>query len=127
MDELPKDELPPLHSLLFGVWLMTDKHVENRASQNASLPYQSYVDLAFGADDFYLAGVHRFTVSREAVESKTQNQSDDKTVNVKIEFSHAGCNPRKNERLKPDILEPLHNWYAMLLFREGVAEVLKAE
>jgi hypothetical protein len=69
--------------------------------------------------------VHRFIVSRDAVESKAQDYSGN-TVNVRIEFAHTGCNPKKNERLKPDFLEPMHNWYAMLLFREGVAEVLKA-
>ncbi|KAH7390965.1 hypothetical protein DE146DRAFT_150438 [Phaeosphaeria sp. MPI-PUGE-AT-0046c] len=127
VDELPKHELPPLHSLLFGVWRMTDKHINNQASQNAQTTQESYVDLAFGADDWNLAGVHRFIVSRDSSESKIQDQTSDDTVNVRIEFAHAGCNPRKDERLKPDFLEPLHNLYAILLFREGVAEVLKAK
>lgn len=127
VDELPKHELPQLHSLLFGVWRITDKHIEKPSSRNARSLQHSYVDLAFGADDFHIAGVHRFSVSRTPSDSKDEGTTDENTVNVNIEFAHTGCNPKKNERLKPDMLEGLHNWYAMLLFREGVAEVLKAE
>jgi hypothetical protein len=66
--------------------------------------------------------VLRDDLSKEEIE-----QDNDSTTSVTIEFAHAGCNPRENKPLKPDILQPLHMLYAMLLFREGVAEVLKAQ
>lgn len=59
---------------------------------------------------------------------EVQSEDDrDSTKTVTIEFAHSGCNPKENKPLKPDVLQTLHLWYAMLLFREGVAEVLKAQ
>lgn len=81
----------------------------------------SYIDYVFGSDQGPLAGVHRFSVT-----SNGNAEHSDGTRSVTIEFAHTGCNPQVNERLKPEILQSFHLAYAMMLFREGVAEVLKA-
>jgi hypothetical protein len=95
--------------------------------QQASAQSSSYVDFIFGSDDGFIAGVHRFTVSRND-KSEGGKQNDDATASVTIEFSHKGCHPKENKPMNPeDFMQKLHLWYAMLLFREGVAEVLKAQ
>lgn len=108
-------ELPPLHALLFGAFRVVDVHLEQQASPQG----QSYVDVVFGRDVGFVAGVHRFSVSRGEGTGKEHK-------NVTIEFAHAGCDPKEDKPLKPDFLQTLHLWYAMLLFREGVSEVIKA-
>jgi hypothetical protein len=95
--------------------------------QQASAQGNSYIDFIFGSDNGFIAGVHRFTVSRNN-ESEEGKQSDETTASVTIEFSHKGCHPKENKPMNPDdIMQKLHLAYAMLLFREGVAEVLKAQ
>jgi len=57
----------------------------------------------------------------------TDPQDDEQgAASVTISFAHTGCNPSKNEKMGPDVLQTLHLWYAMALFREGVAEIVKA-
>jgi hypothetical protein len=114
---------PPLDTLLFGVFRVVDSKIE---SANASSQTYSYIDFAFGSDDGFIAGVHRFSVKREAG-STAGEKDDENTTTVTVEFAHSGCNPRENKPLKPDFLHTLHLWYAMFLFREGVAEVKKAQ
>ena len=84
---------------------------------------QSYVDFAFGSENGPIAGVHRFSVIRDGIVDGDGEGIE--SENVTIEFAHVGCNPKENKPLKPDVLQTLHLWYAMLLFREGVAEVMK--
>jgi hypothetical protein len=124
---LSAHELPPLQALLFGVFRVVDFHIEPQANQETSRQTYSYIDFAFGSDDGYIAGVHRFSVSRNDLSKEETEQDADSTASATIEFAHAGCNPRDNKPLKPEILQSLHMLYAMLLFREGVAEVLKAQ
>lgn len=66
--------------------------------------------------------MHRFSVKEAYVAIGLKG-----TRRVTIEFSHIGCNPREDKPLKPDVLQTLHLWYAMLLFKEGVTEVLRTE
>jgi hypothetical protein len=120
--QLSADELPPLHGLLFGVFRVVDSEIE---VAGASSQTYSYIDFAFGSDDGFIAGVHRFSMAREVVDATGEKEAGNKT-NVIIEFAHSGCNPRENKPLKPDFLQTLHLWYAMLLFKEGIAEVGKA-
>jgi hypothetical protein len=119
-------KLPPPQALLFGVFRVVDSHVEIDAPQQQDSTTCSYVDFAFGSDDGFIAGVHRFSVTRTLTMGVENEKDADGTRNVTIEFAHSGCNPKENKPLKPDILQTLHLWYAMLLFREGVAEVTKA-
>jgi hypothetical protein len=124
--QLSNHELQPLHTLLFGAFRVVDSHLEPRAAQQTSQQSQSYIDFAFGSDKGYIAGVHRFSVSRDG-QSTEKNEQDEGATNVTIEFAHAGCNPRENKPLKPDVIQTLHMFYSILLFMEGVAEVHKAQ
>jgi hypothetical protein len=120
--QLSVDELPPLHALCFGVFRVFDSRIE--FADTLSQTY-SYIDFVFGSDAGFIAGVHRFSVAREEVDATGEKEADN-TTNVIIEFAHSGCNLRENKPLKPDFLQTLHLWYAMLLFKEGIAEVRKA-
>ena len=102
---------------------MVDYHLDQGIPDTT--PNRSYIDFAFGSDSAFIAGVHRFSVLRNGGNAG-QDKKRDTPANVTIEFAHAGCNPKEDKQLKPEILQTLHLWYAMLLFREGVAEVLKA-
>ncbi|KAH9864456.1 hypothetical protein J1614_010390 [Plenodomus biglobosus] len=110
--QLSTHALPPLHALLFGAFRLVHVQLDGR---------ESHVDFAFGADEGAIAGVHRFEVFEvegEGVKAQTEGYRT-----VVIRFAHAGCNPREDKPLEPAVLQTLHLWYAMLLFREGVAEV----
>ncbi|KAF1845097.1 uncharacterized protein K460DRAFT_405372 [Cucurbitaria berberidis CBS 394.84] len=122
---LSRETVPPLHSVLFGVFRVADCHFQSpgdekypELSQGGSY---SYIDVAFGSEKGPIAGVHRFSVTRDG----RVKEDGGKNESVTIEFAHVGCNPKENKPLKPDFVQTLHLWYAMLLFREGVAEVMK--
>jgi hypothetical protein len=114
--QLKKDTAPPLDAVLFGVFRVVDRCIQETPSAQQE---PSYIDFAFGFENGNLAGVHRFSVKRSG-DAEAAGASS-----VTIEFAHTGCNPQINEPLKPEVLQTLHLAYAMLLFREGVAEVLK--
>jgi hypothetical protein len=117
LSQLKKDTAPPLDALLFGVFRVVGRCIQESSSAQQE---PSYIDFAFGLEGGNLAGVHRFSVKR----TKDANEVAG-AIPVTIEFAHTGCNPQVNEPLKPEVLQTLHLAYAMLLFREGVAEVLK--
>ena len=121
--DLNRKHLPPLHSILFGAFRIVDIQLSSAPDQStASLQQDSYVDIAFGADNGFIAGVHRFSVS----EIEGSASVGGKRL-VSITYDHTSCNPKDHKPLGPDVLQTLHLWYAMLLFREGVVNVLKAE
>jgi hypothetical protein len=124
--ELSSSEVPPLHTLLFGTFRVVDSRIQPRVSLQTSTQADSYIDFAFGSDDGFIAGVHRFSISRNS-DSKEEIEDDGTTTSVTIEFSHKGCNPKEDKPMGPDFMQTLHLMYAMLLFREGVAEVIKAQ
>lgn len=121
--DLRADILPPVHSLLFGAFRIVDAKISIITGALSQIPKRqsSFVDVAFGADDGFIAGVHRFSVA----ESKDVTISEGKRV-VTITFAHISCNPREDAPLGPEFLQTLHLWYAMLLFREGVTTILSA-
>ena len=93
--------------------------VDPQARTSTAAPNFSYIDFAFGSDDGYLAGVHRFRISRE------ENGGEKGMGLVTIEFAHSGHKPRTKEPLGTGLIQDLHMFYSMVLFREGVAEILK--
>ena len=115
-----------MHALLFGAFRLVDRRI-------SSTEGYSYVDFAFGSDMGAIAGVHRFSVSHGGGDDKLRSSSSEgegdggkkDMVDVVIEFAHSGCNPRENKELGPEFLQMLHLWYAMLLFKEGLGEVIK--
>jgi hypothetical protein len=48
------------------------------------------------------------------------------TASVTISFAHTGYNTSKNEKMRSNVLQTLHLWYEMALFRDGVVEIVKA-
>ncbi|KAF2853060.1 hypothetical protein T440DRAFT_505954 [Plenodomus tracheiphilus IPT5] len=112
--QLSNQTLSPLHALLFGAFRVVDSKLSEA---------ESYIDFAFGSDSGGLVGVHRFSVSEDSQVPETPLAG---MRSVRIEFAHSGCNPKENKPLGPEVLQTLHLWYAMLLFREGVAEVMKS-
>jgi hypothetical protein len=122
--DLSSKEVPPLHTLLFGTFRVVDSRMQPHVSSQMSEHAESYIDFAFGSDDGFIAGVHRFSVSRNS-NSNDDDLNDKTTTSVTIEFSHKGCNPKEDKPMGPDFMQTLHLMYAMLLFREGVAEVIK--
>lgn len=123
-EELHRERLVPLHSVLFGSFRVLETQISSAAKQHPLelQHYSSFIDFAFGSDDGFIAGVHRFSVSEAQGVGETKG-----TKQITVEFSHTGCNPREDKPLGPAVLQNLHLWYAMLLFREGIAEVLKRE
>lgn len=122
--ELSRETLPPLHSVLFGVFRVADRDFRIGA------PRHSYVDVAFGSENGYVAGVHRFSVRREGRGGDGDGDGGGigdggREERVLIEFSCLGYSPKENTLLKLKAWQTFHLWYAMVLFREGVAEVMK--
>jgi hypothetical protein len=113
--------LPPLHSVLFGAFRVVDIQCSNTPELSSTAEY-SYIDIAFGADDGFIAGVHRFSVSE--VEDLSSIEG---TRHITISFDHTSCNPRQDKPLSPEVFQTFHLWYAKLLFREGLVSVMKAE
>ncbi|KAF2029129.1 hypothetical protein EK21DRAFT_68361, partial [Setomelanomma holmii] len=111
--KLSNSHVPPLYSVLFGAFRVVDLMVAHPKDEE-----DSYIGFAFGSDNWPLAGAHRFCISR-------RDEVGGENV-VTIKFVHSGCDPRENKPLSPAFLQTLHLWYAMVLFREGIAEVMKA-
>jgi hypothetical protein len=119
-DDLPTQYVLPVDSVLFGAFRVVDRQIAHSAC--LTLPEHdrsaSYIDFVFGSENCPLAGVHRFSVSR-----CTNSRGNDM---VTIEFAHTGCNPKENKPPSPVFLQTLHLWCAMVLFRKGIMEVVKA-
>lgn len=115
--------LPHLHSVLFGAFRIIDLQRSTSVDQGLEMPATRpcYVDMAFGADDGFISGVHRLSVSEVDPSADVGGKKY-----VTIAFDHTSCNPRENKPLGPDVLQTFHLWYAMLLFKEGIVNVLKA-
>ncbi|EFQ32641.1 uncharacterized protein GLRG_07655 [Colletotrichum graminicola M1.001] len=114
--ELLPTSLPSTHSILFGAFQVS--HIELQDSSDLGRVHEqgeSSIDFVFGADDTRFAGAHRFSVAR----------NQERTGDVRILYEHMACNPTTNQPVKPDFLFCFHNFYAMLLFREGLAEVMQ--
>ncbi|SPO06951.1 uncharacterized protein DNG_09645 [Cephalotrichum gorgonifer] len=126
LSEIPTDQLPPVHSVLFGAFQISSiRLVDQNASgiSPSSSDEGSHVDFVFGTDKGQFAGVHRFRVSRprRLKGEERAGGGDEELVTVHLE--HMSCNPAVDKALKPDFLLTLHKIYATLLFREGVAEI----
>jgi hypothetical protein len=112
--QLSSYTLPPLNSKLFGGFQVIDYRLKQDFPGDSKM--HSYIDFAFGSDTGYLAGVHRFSVW-------TDSKDDGKVV---IEYEDTAFNPKVDKPLLPDLLLKFHLVYAMVLFREGVSNVLRS-
>ena len=121
-----EDRLPPLHSTLFQGFQVVDLQLHEGSDPSGSRnTTQSYIDFGSGSDKSNFTAVHRFSINR-SIGNVDQDDKATSTPTDWIQITHSclACNPSQNKAIKPDILFPLHKFYAMLLFREGVAQVL---
>jgi hypothetical protein len=121
--EISTAGLPPLNSVLFGAFRIID--ISLSSSSHTQLETfearSSQVDIAYGSDNGFIAGVHRFSVSESEGSADLHGKR-----HVTINFDSTSCNPKENKQLGPDLLMTFHMWYAMLLFKEAVGSVIKA-
>lgn len=104
---------------MFGAFRIVD--ITSAPSSDPLNTQSSYIDIAFGSDTGFIAGVHRFSISEVEGSAVVEDRRP-----IAITFEHTSCDPKRYEPLSLRMLRTFHLWYAMLLFREGVANVLKA-
>lgn len=88
---------------------------------------ETYVDFVFGSDTGFLRGVHRFSVLRRPLMDGNGKAKESGQDELELRFAALACDPIRNKPLKPAWLAKFHLAYAMLLFRDGVAEVLASD
>ncbi|KPM34800.1 hypothetical protein AK830_g11771 [Neonectria ditissima] len=116
--DLSDHKLPPLHSVLYGVFQVLDiKLPQKNDTKSQQGSTESYIDFGFGRDQRQFVGVHRFSVVRPNDRPPTGQRT------VQIHRQSMTCNPTVNRPVGPGFLYHFHNIYAQLLFREAVAEV----
>jgi len=78
---------------------------------------ENFVEVGFGDDRKSFAGMHRFEVSKRAAGQ-----------GVVVGYSCCACNPKDDTPIYPWInrkfVAKFHGLYALLLFRDGIREVL---
>ena len=114
--EIEGEKLPQVDSVLFGAFQVVDKQLAKEQGGN------SHIDLAYGSSQRTFAGVHRFSVERLSGREGNVECGGEK---VRLSMSCVTCNPREDKRVAPEWAGTFHRTYAMLLFREGVAEVVR--
>ncbi|KAF5984943.1 hypothetical protein FBULB1_3136 [Fusarium bulbicola] len=110
--ELPEVSLPPVNTILYGVFQVLETEIGAKVAPNRT---ESHVDFGFGSDSDVFAGVHRFVVVR------TKEEKSEETV--QIHYESMTCNPIQNRPLRPRILFKFHEFYADLLFRDAISEI----
>lgn len=105
-----------------------EQGVGKSRDDGSELERETYVDFVYGADVGFLRGVHRFSVlRRKELVSGERDQEDEEKEALEIRFACVACNPEKSKPLKPEWLARFHLLYSMLLFRDGVTEVLASD
>ena len=118
--ELSRTKIPPRYTPLFGenfmvldVGLRSERIPEMESREEND---QSFVEVGFGDNRKGFAGLHRFElVHDDGVEGQ----------GVTICYSCISCNPTVDKLPFPKFIFNFHEFYAMCLFRDGIAEVLK--
>ncbi|OHE99420.1 hypothetical protein CORC01_05220 [Colletotrichum orchidophilum] len=108
------EKLPPLHSVVFGAFQVSYVKLVNPQESHAGPETESSVDFVFGKDKSQFAGAHRFSIVRKSGDS----------TRVRVVYESTACNPTRNQPVS-DLLHQFHKIYMMLLFREGVSEVMQ--
>ncbi|KAH6892412.1 hypothetical protein B0T10DRAFT_483744 [Thelonectria olida] len=118
-NQLSDTALPPLHSVLYGVFQVLDLQLTTEDdSEGRKGDTESHIDFGFGSDQVGFAGAHRFSVVRP----KKDPNSDVETV--QIHYHSTACNPKTNKPMGPAFMFRFHEAYGEFLFREGIAEVV---
>jgi hypothetical protein len=118
---LSRSSLPPKYARLFGGnFLVLDLDIKPESLPPKPPGEQgegSFIDVGFGDNRRTFAGVHRFEVLRDVGAEKGEE--------VTILYSHMSCNPTVKDAKFPEFIFNFHKFYALTLFRDGVAEVLR--
>ena len=123
--------LPSLGSILFGTFQVIDTNVgidhdENDNTKPASS--ERYIDFGFGSDHSSFAGFNRLSVSRVESGDEIDSSSislESPSTRMRLTLSCFACNPTQDKPMTSGLLRTFHLHYAMLLFREGAANVLR--
>ncbi len=99
---------------------MLAKHVAAMPFAGACAGTPSYVDYAFGSDEFMFAGCHRFQITRRPARASDGPEGPA----VLIELQHFRCNPQTNRPSPAEPLERFHFVYAKALFANAVQALL---
>ena len=110
---MPDTYLLPVGSCFFGSFRMLVKHI----AAVPSVEEPSYVDYAFGSDQFIFGGCHRFQITRLPIIEKEEPQ-------IQMELQHFRCNPQKNRPSVAEYIERFHYVYAKSLFANGIQALL---
>ena len=89
-------------------------------TRSQSLVADSYIDIGFGDDRKGFAGFHRFEITRET------DEADNEGGGATICYSSIVCNPSVNKSPAPEFTYAFHKFYALCLFRDGIAGVLQS-
>lgn len=116
VSQMSRETLPEYGALYFNAFQMVDKQMESGKGG------ESYVDIAYGKYRTPFVGVHRFSLQRQ--EERAPAGKDD-GEEIRFTMSCVTCNAKEDRRIAPAWASVLHRAYAMLLFREGVGQVLR--
>ncbi|KAF5489779.1 hypothetical protein CGCS363_v011805 [Colletotrichum siamense] len=109
-------KLPTLHSLLFGAFQVCNIELQYEDKDAGDGPStRSSIDFAYGSDQGRFAGAHRFSVIRNS------NRSDE----IRVVFESLSCNPTVNKPFAPEFALVFHRVYAMLLFQDSFASLVR--
>jgi hypothetical protein len=120
--ELSATKLPPLHSVLFGAWQVVDLKLVAEDSRDSQ--EESYIDLAYGKDQWPFAGCNRFSIRRDR-EAEAEAVANGRPTEVRVVYSQSNCNPLVDQDPMPDFMFKFHEVYAILLYKE-VMSALKS-
>ncbi|KAF6811416.1 hypothetical protein CSOJ01_05708 [Colletotrichum sojae] len=110
--DVPSGHLPALRAMLFGAFQVSHVHIDQDPARGGTT---NCIDFVYGSDQGRFAGAHRFSIVRDRSQPKA----------VRVVFESASCNPTQNQPFAPAFLFSFHRLYAMLLFRESIANVLE--
>ena len=108
--DLPREKLLPLYSRICDLFQVADIHSADSPSSNE----ESYIDFAFGSDLSRFSGAHRFSILRDPHDPEKAT----------ITYASVVCNPQTGKYVIPPLGEFFHRVYAVLLFKDAMAEVL---
>lgn len=118
-DELSETRLPPLRSVLFGVFQVVDCKLRAEGEEDVRQSGESYIDFAYGSDESRFSGVHRFSIVHSG------DNKLDGSRSVQIHQQTMCCNPSVDKPLRPEFMVEFHMAYSQLLFKEGIAGITK--
>jgi hypothetical protein len=109
--------LPPLHSVFWGAFQVTDLHVGEEGTGSS-------IDFVYGSSRGGFAGCHRFTVRKERRDDDDDDDDGEgEGDRVFVSMECITCNPNVDKPIGSKFVARLHGLYALMLFRDAVGEV----